>query len=74
MKIAINGKTVLRLPTRILMSRMVRGKINKYVPDKQQQLTIQEILLYLCKHRRQYKGWVLVDIESHNGEGISIIL
>lgn len=74
MKIAINGKTVLRLPTRILMSRMVRGKINKYVPDKQQQLAVQEMLLYMCKNRRQYKGWVLVDIESHNGEGIRIIL
>ncbi len=74
MKITINDKTVMHLPTRMLMSRMVRGKINKYVPDKQQQQTVKEMLLYMCKNRRQYKGWVLVDIESRKGQSIKIIL
>ncbi len=74
MKISINGRTVLHLPTRMLLSGIVRRKIAQYVPDEQEQLAVREMLLHLCKNRRQYKGWVLVEVQSHKGDAIDIVL
>ncbi len=74
MKIVINNKLTLHLPTKLLLSRWVLGNITKNVDSTVDEQQLREILLLLRKNSRQYKGWILLEAEESGGNTVRIVL
>lgn len=84
MRILIEGKTVLLLPNSILKTRKVKKIVSQYllpscnVPGKAKSKAISKdvstMMSVLVKISKQYKGFVLVDIVSHDNRTVQIVL
>ena len=75
MKITINTRTVFLFPTGLVLNRLTAGIIRRKLKKEGIRLTKKQTLLFIKTIRRYKKShtdWNLVEVESKNGDTITV--
>lgn len=77
------GEKTIRLifPTRLLFNNLTAligaGTINKYIPSSSPRISVGQLrglIKEVNRVKRKYRGFVLVDVESSDGDIVKIVL
>ena len=77
MRIDISGKTVLRIPTGLILNRINAGIIKEYLKKEGIEIRNKDVAKFLHavrKYRKSVGEWNFIEVSSSNGKNVTIIV